>query len=891
MPAASSNADSEADADLNVWLDTVDWGALVGRQRTTPPLSFCGRGTLSVAIPSPLKQMRRIPLNATEKVLSEGSLYTWRPSEDGSGWLDQGEDCVTSFATRFFTKKKRKDMAAAFIGRASLEACGTQKWTIGGFTYFSNVFRPYADSPGVSVTCACTIDSKGDLCVPSVRSVDLIAARRELDEGEVSGKAADDLEGPGLRGPQRMGRLTRRDREKRARKSKVSGELLNRRHIAGIDNDVNIFHSSRRMLYKFDYQDATPANAAFSKAPASEEEDAQFVGEGYLWPASCSAASMADEYTEPLIARGCPVNADIDLRVHSETEPKTPRRTLIVSTKPVVLVKDGKDVPMIMRCNLELLSIPGSEFLKGCPDTHSNDDLSTAADSIAAYQADSLYNRDFSVTEKGTMLESKPSPISILDVKPPSQSPGQTRSADEGRTQSDRRQHQRRRRPDNALRRLAARSDTAFGGGSSSGGRGFGASTMEGGKGMEVGGGSSMMRPDTSNLSSRDSKLQKYNENERIEVRSRLEALARGISDGDFDSSSLARSYATKPTINRAEGDTGAFSTPKMYEAEKRRIEEAVRKIEQLGTNVNGYPGGAAVLFPQVFNQYVAGPWMTQWGANALTRSADVQVAHPDGYGYGGLSREGRSGVFGTGARGNNYQVAFDEIARAVSSGFARKGYGVNVDRSMFERATATEVSARSTDVVSVLDFLDRSFGQRVSVRNFGISVRHDLDDILFAADRHFGTEVYTQYKSISVAVGTDVLDTRYFISIGMLGVNVAVARDFNSYGNNLQINWGRGWQFFYESDFPDDFSESLGQAVGFGRPSRMYLSVGAGVSDSGLPLAAVNLQAPLSRVGVGLLNRGADRLMQYSVTAGRFTYLWESILAPDTLVLPTLVT
>eukprot|EP01054_Gregarina_sp_Poly1_P004527 Gregarina_sp_Poly_1__4526@NODE_242_length_10830_cov_108_673047_g213_i0_p2_GENE_NODE_242_length_10830_cov_108_673047_g213_i0NODE_242_length_10830_cov_108_673047_g213_i0_p2_ORF_typecomplete_len712_score57_00Zona_pellucida/PF00100_23/2_8e11_NODE_242_length_10830_cov_108_673047_g213_i0851610651 len=340
----------------------------------------------------------------------------------------------------------------------------------------------------------------------------------------------------------------------------------------------------------------------------------------------------------------------------------------------------------------------------------------------------------------------------------------------------------------------------------------------------------------TSNSLGGEDKALELLKNNEIETRSRLKALHQAFEDGEFGD--------IREAIVKAEyiGST--------------KSEDITRTTEQL--LLDPRPLTSDRIIPQIFNQYVVGPWAVQWGANSLRQATEVAVANPGGYGFGGLSRGGRTGFFGVGTRGNNLQVSFDEPEQRVSVGVARKRYGVTVDRSDLERSTATEVRARGTDVMTVVDFLDRVVGQRVGIRNTGIQMRVDVDDIIDESDLDFGNEFYFQYKAVAVGLGLDFLDARYIIGIGMMGVNVAVARDFNAYATNLQVNWGRGWQVFLEADFPDDIDGGIQEAVGIGKPGRMYIAVGAGVGPDGIPV----------------FERAGQRITQFSLTAGRFTYL-----------------
>ncbi|EZG67245.1 hypothetical protein GNI_070310 [Gregarina niphandrodes] len=367
---------------------------------------------------------------------------------------------------------------------------------------------------------------------------------------------------------------------------------------------------------------------------------------------------------------------------------------------------------------------------------------------------------------------------------------------------------------------------------------------------------SGMLSADSTHLKFGKTLRETAKDKEEVEVRSRVKVLEKAVSSGAFGNFEEA--------IRRAE-----------------EFDESVRKPEQIGGGTNRLP------LDQVYNQYIHGPVAVNWGAQGSTRAWDAGVVAPILYMNGGLSPSNRGGYYSVGVHGDLLNTQWVEATQTVNVGFAKKLYGVNVDVSTGAPGAAYEVRARNVDVISAADSIDRAFGQRVAVRNFGLSYRRDLNDIIDPADSDFGTEIYVQYRTINVALGTDVLDTRYYISIGMLGVNVAATRDFDSYATNLQINWGRGWQIFLEGDFPDDGNLRLGQAVGIGKPNRMYLAVGSGVGETGLPLAAVNWQGPHAHIGLGWLEKGGERVTQYAVTVGRHTYLWENTFLPDLIRIP----
>lgn len=126
--------------------------------------------------------------------------------------------------------------------------------------------------------------------------------------------------------------------------------------------------------------------------------------------------------------------------------------------------------------------------------------------------------------------------------------------------------------------------------------------------------------------------------------------------------------------------------------------------------------------------------------------------------------------------------LSYNEIRQEVGVGLALGPYGVNVDRSQNYKATAVEVLARGLEAGTLIDFVDRNFGQRLKVRNFEISVRHDFDDFFFPTDTGLGTEILLGYKGVNAAVATDVREKRVGMTVGIRGYNVAVLHDFDNF-------------------------------------------------------------------------------------------------------------
>jgi hypothetical protein len=90
------------------------------------------------------------------------------------------------------------------------------------------------------------------------------------------------------------------------------------------------------------------------------------------------------------------------------------------------------------------------------------------------------------------------------------------------------------------------------------------------------------------------------------------------------------------------------------------------------------------------------------------------------------------------------------------------------------------------------------------------------------------------------------------------------------------QANWGRGWQLALESDFPDEFSTATFLSMGFGKLNRLFAQVGVGVGDDGVPQASARFQTRNGAVAVDFVDEFGQRALQYAVTMGRFSFVWQ---------------
>eukprot|EP00919_Chromeraceae_sp_WS-2016_P050058 GHVR01118717.1.p1 GENE.GHVR01118717.1~~GHVR01118717.1.p1 ORF type:complete len:251 (+),score=57.39 GHVR01118717.1:565-1317(+) len=216
--------------------------------------------------------------------------------------------------------------------------------------------------------------------------------------------------------------------------------------------------------------------------------------------------------------------------------------------------------------------------------------------------------------------------------------------------------------------------------------------------------------------------------------------------------------------------------------------------------------------------------------------------------------------------------------------------YGVRVDRDLDDLATAVEVVARSFEIGTLIDRRDREYGARIKLRNFEFSMRHDFFDIQdpLTNDNSYSslaTELFFGWRSFGVSVGSDFINTRYGVSVSMLGYECSMVRDFDERITDTQVNWGN-YQLALNGDFVDPFSRELYGRVGFGRLGRAWVSAGAGVGNDGVPQSSFQVESPNAAVGFDFIEDG-KRLYLFSVSVGKFTYVWESATLLSNVKLP----
>lgn len=149
-----------------------------------------------------------------------------------------------------------------------------------------------------------------------------------------------------------------------------------------------------------------------------------------------------------------------------------------------------------------------------------------------------------------------------------------------------------------------------------------------------------------------------------------------------------------------------------------------------------------------------------------------------------------RDGVtdFTTGWRKFLFTEYTNRVNEEVSVGVTRGRYGFFVDRSNLSRATAVEIIARYFASSTLIDFVDRDYGQRISFRNFDISIRHDFDEFVNPDPSEFATDCLITFGGVGLALSTDVKDSRYGLTVGLKGRQVSVYHDFDERMSELVL-------------------------------------------------------------------------------------------------------
>jgi hypothetical protein len=332
--------------------------------------------------------------------------------------------------------------------------------------------------------------------------------------------------------------------------------------------------------------------------------------------------------------------------------------------------------------------------------------------------------------------------------------------------------------------------------------------------------------------------------------------------------------------------EIGHIVSPHQEEIDDLSVEPPNRGLFGIGRYV---PQSSTSVYKAI-NTISYGPWFVKWGRNKLEKATEVIVASDIAFVDAAISGTQKEFSIGGGIAKLTGTFSYNEIKQEVAYSIALGNYGVKVDRSQTYNATAVEIFARGFQSGTIINFVDRSFGQRIRIRHFEISVQHDFDDYFYPSDPGFGTEFLVQYRGANFAIANDVAERKLGISVGFRGHNVAVLHDFNQYLTEVQANWGRGWQLSFGWDFPDMYSQSSFVEAGFGKLNRAFIQVGGGIGDDGVPQGLSRLQTRNVGIDVDFLYEFGQRTMQYAFTIGRFSYIWQANIDLSAVRIPTLL-
>ncbi|CBZ51472.1 conserved hypothetical protein [Neospora caninum Liverpool] len=301
-------------------------------------------------------------------------------------------------------------------------------------------------------------------------------------------------------------------------------------------------------------------------------------------------------------------------------------------------------------------------------------------------------------------------------------------------------------------------------------------------------------------------------------------------------------------------------------------------------------PSTAQSPITDVRNKVIYGPWALNWNRAITSRTTRVSL----GGRRGAVSIGSSASSYVTTANVNWNRTAVTFAARpndaAVKLGILRGRYGVDVARSNRLRTSAVETVMRYVETATVIDQINRTYGQRVRVRRFSFNYTRDFTIPRFDSPGRtpgLRQELAVNWGSLGISVGTDVPDNEYAISVGLRGYQFSVLRDFFQRLTQIQGNWGRGWQLEIATKFEDPINDLLYYQVGFGRLGRLYATAGAGFSSDSTPMALVQVQGNDASVAFKAVQEAGVRVFNIGFTVGRFTYSWDSVVEYDRVALP----
>lgn len=285
-------------------------------------------------------------------------------------------------------------------------------------------------------------------------------------------------------------------------------------------------------------------------------------------------------------------------------------------------------------------------------------------------------------------------------------------------------------------------------------------------------------------------------------------------------------------------------------------------------------PGGLSRFVDSGTGLISRADFVTQYIFDFSAEIAEINVGN--NLGFVGLNYAGEVGRVAaeTGWRANGVLAGAQEIPNQVGVGVFSNGYGFFAELSPQGRFYVSELSARFTELVTLVNLQDREYGFRYKIRDMGLSLRIDTDEFFLGRPGPF-SEFFTQYRTFATAVITDPANGAYGYSASLRGYSATVIADQENNQLEFQSNFGRAWQLQGQINFPDYASSATSIGAGFGRVNRSFIYAGAGLLSNGLPFVTSTVN--LKNIGVGFnfgRRKNARTAVESAFTIGRYTFL-----------------
>lgn len=344
--------------------------------------------------------------------------------------------------------------------------------------------------------------------------------------------------------------------------------------------------------------------------------------------------------------------------------------------------------------------------------------------------------------------------------------------------------------------------------------------------------------------------------------------------------------------------------------AEPDDLEEAEEDADDQGgaeiTMQSYIPRQPLMAPPTLESKHKGGPWVAS-GKGTLTtekwtieagrsnndfRGEHFKVSKKDAYEFFAGAANNYNAFHGGLGIGKNFSIhGKTDIGREEFHGGVKvRGYGLNLLRNNQERAQGVEMITPNVTVGTLVNFDDRNYGAKIRIKDFETAIRHDFDEHINQDDSKLATEFGIGFKDTGIQVGSDLVDSRYGLSIAVSKYKFAALRDFDDRQTDFIGNWGDGWQLYLSTNMPSDQDVSSAVKVGFGNTQHLYAVAGMGIDDTGVPEVSGRIQGKrggfLVDIGGGVPD---SRTFALGFAVGKKTFIWDSRVALDNLNLPVL--